>query len=311
MRSTLVGLAVASLSLLPAAVASAQPSRDATRLAAPTITSPVRLAATADGTVLVSDYREQRVFEMSPGDSRISRSFRVEGRPLALAFSQGLVYVGNETTRKIEVREPDGTLVRHFGPKDCEFGQPNDIAFDEGRRLAFVVDSGENVVQVFRRAFGTRELMIRTIPANGPDPSVLARPTALAVDPVRQEILVSDFGATELSIKPRVQVFDYSGNLVNSYSGKEGMTGYRFYRPQGLALVSGNRVFLADSYLGTVLVLDRATGSTLGTIGTYGTEPGKLALPLDVLVVAGTDDLLVANNWHGRVEVFPEGGAVR
>jgi DNA-binding beta-propeller fold protein YncE len=136
-------------------------------------------------------------------------------------------------------------------------------------------------------------------------------PTAIAFDPVRREILVSDYGEVDDFRDPRVQIFDESGNLVASISGKAGMIGYRFYRPQGLAVDAAGRILLVDAWSGQVLILDRTTGETVSTLGGYGTDPGELMLPLDLVIAGESSDVFVTNNRPGRIEVFAEGGALR
>jgi len=290
---------------------SALAQRDDGALTPPTLTAPLRMAATSNGTLLVTDHLTRRVFELDPADLSIQRSIRIDGRPLAVACGGGSIYVGNESTRRVDVLDMDGNLRHHLGGPECTFGQPNDIALDLKLGLVMVVDSTENTVKIFRTRLSESGSLVRTIPAT-PDPNVLAHPTAIAIDPEARQILVSDFGATESGIDPKVQVFDYSGNLLQTISGKSGMTGYRFSRPQGLALdAAGGRIFLTASWLGTVLVLDRATGSTLSTLGTYGSDPGQLALPVDIEILGPSHDVYVVSSRPGRIEVFPQGGAIR
>ena len=94
-------------------------------------------------------------------------------------------------------------------------------------------------------------------------------------------------------------------------SGKAGMMGNRFSKPQGLAVDDAGHIFLVDCWLGYVLVIDRASGGTLKTLGAYGTDPGQLALPLDVVVDLRSKDVAVTNNRPRRIEVFPKGGVVQ
>ncbi len=110
----------------------------------------------------------------------------------------------------------------------------------------------------------------------------------------------------------RVQIFDYAGNHLKSISGKAGMTKKRFSRPQGLAVDGQGHIFLVDCLIGRVLVLDRNTGATIKSLGTYGRSgaPGEMALPLDVVIDSRTKNVFVTNNRLGRIEVFVKGGLV-
>ena len=109
-----------------------------------------------------------------------------------------------------------------------------------------------------------------------------------------------------------VQIFDYDGNLLKTISGKIGMMGRRFSSPQGLAVDGLGHIFLVDCLIGRVLVLDRNTGATVKSLGTYGRSgaPGEMALPLDVVIDSRSKDVFVTNNHLGRIEVFVKGGLV-
>ena len=140
--------------------------------------------------------------------------------------------------------------------------------------------------------------------------SLLAKPTGIAVDVTRQEVLVADYGDTESGIYPRVQIFDYNGTLLSSISGRAGMMGNRFSRPQGLAVDGEGHIFMVASWLGRVMVFDREAGAELASLGTYGTDPGQLALPLDIVINADSKDVFVTNNRPRRVEVYVGGGVL-
>jgi len=86
------------------------------------------------------------------------------------------------------------------------------------------------------------------------------------------------------------------------------MLGSRFSRPQGLAVDDSGHVYVVDCFSGEVLVFDRFTGKLLKTVGSYGTNPGQLRLPLDLVVSQRSRDIYVTNNQMKRIEVFKEGG---
>ncbi len=130
----------------------------------------------------------------------------------------------------------------------------------------------------------------------------MTSPTGIAYDPLRSELLVSDYGNPSSRYPARIHVFDTAGNALTAFSGRTG----GFSRPQGMA-VAGDRLYVADGMLGSVLVLDRATGARLRALGTFGSGPGRLMLPLDVAVDAADGSIFVTNNRNNRVERFTEG----
>ena len=269
--------------------------------------SPIRIAHDGNG-LLVSDYVRRMILRYRKRDMRLMHSFRIGGKPLAVGALEGTIYVGNQTSGRVEAYERDGTFLFQLGGDGVQFTQPNDMAFERAARLAFVVDSQQKLVSVFDLSAAPGQL-IGTIPPGGPDPDVLTNPTAIAVDESRQQVLVSDFGAPQQWIRARIQIFDYDGNLLSSISGSSGMLGNRFTRPQGMALdQDAGRIFLVDAWIGQLLILDRDSGETLGSLGTYGFGPGELAMPLDVIRLRRSGRLFVTNNLNRRIEILSDGG---
>jgi DNA-binding beta-propeller fold protein YncE len=262
--------------------------------------APVRIALTSNRDLLVSDYQQQMILRMDGVNLAIHEAFRAEGRPLAIATdSEGRLYIGNETHQSVEVYDPKGRYLYELGFAQGIVKVPNDMAIDASRGLVFVVDSQEKNVKVF----DTQGPFRSTISGPGPAPYQLAHPTGIALDEGRREVLVSDYGDPEGGIPPRIQIYDYSGNYLGTISGED-----RFSRPQGLAVDGSGRIFLVDCLLGQVLAFDRHTGALLKTLGSFGSDPGQLFLPLDLVLDDVSKDVFVTNNRPGRVEVFRGGG---
>ncbi len=273
--------------------------------------SPIRLAIARNGLLLVSDSRTRRIVKLNRGNLGVIGSFEVKGKPIAVAADGHKIYVGNTKTHRVEVYGKRGQLLYTLGGEGYEFQRPIDIAIDRARGHVFVVDGGAKLIEVFDVSTDPVGTLLRTIPAGGADPDVLTNPTAIAVDTTRQEVIVSDYGQLGVG-SARVQIFDYAGNHLKSISGKAGMMGKRFSRPQGLAVDCQGHIFLVDCFIGRVLVLNRNTGRTVKSLGTYGRSGalGEMALPLDVVVDPRTKDVFVTNNRLGRIEVFVKGGLV-
>lgn len=269
--------------------------------AAGSLRSPVRITAMDNGPLLVTDYTMQSVCMVNRVKLDVLRCFRIEGKPLAVAWANGHVYVGNETSGAVEVYNPAGKWQFDLGGGKGEIRQPNDMAVDEKSGKLFVADGHEKNIKVFSLD-GAR---LSTITGTPGGDGRLVNPTGIALDAARGEVLVSDYGNPALSFPAWIHVFDYAGNYVSGIPGRTG----GFSRPQGLA-VDGDRLFVADGMLGSVLVFDRATGTRVKTLGTFGAGPGQLMLPLDVVVDPAAGDVFVTNNRNGRVERLAEGGLV-
>ena len=279
------------------------PIRGSKRPKAIPFNAPVRLAKAGSRRIYLTDSEQRRVLRLEGQHLRAVHAFNVSGVPLGIAWFDGKLYVGSETYHRVDVYDEEGNWLHHLGSPVATFGKPTDIAIDSSGTRAYVVDGEEKVVKVFELESETGS-QIGTIPSGGPSESLLANPTGIALDEVRGEVLVSDFGNPLAWVYARVQVFDYAGNLLQTISGREGMMGNRFSRPQGLAVDGEGHIFLVESLLGTVFVLDRVSGATLATIGEYGFAEGQLALPLDVMFDGRQQALYVTNHLHGSVEVL-------
>lgn len=266
--------------------------------------SPTRIAFGADGNLLVTDYRLKMLLTVNRKSMEVIRWFPTNGKPLGVAYAKGHIYIGNETGGCIDVYNLAGKKRFSFKAGNQPLQRPTDLAVDTKAKKLFVAEGYEKAVKVF----DLKGQLLQTIPVNAPDPDVLANPTGIAVDTVKKEIFVSDYGDTSLYVKPRIQIFNYAGELVGTISGKAGMFGTRFSRPQGLTIDRSGHVFLVECYASEILVFDRSSGSLLNTLGGYGTDPGQLRLPLDIVMDASTKNLYITNNRGANIEVFAEGG---
>ncbi len=288
--SVLVGFALAS-------AAYAQPRQ---------LKSPNRIALLPSGHLLVSDHRLQGVAVWNPRRQSVVRVIRIPGRAIGIAAGWNRIFVGSELTGSVDVYNLGGRLLYVLGGEDGQIVRPSDIALDLERGLVFVSDSGAGKVLVY----DYRGPLLRTLPAPG-EPVRLEQPTGLAVNPIRGEVLVSDFGkAGWFSMRAWVRIYDYDGNHLGSISGSGQLREFRFSRPQGIASTEQGLIYVVDSLSGRVIVFERETLQGVAIIGELGQGPGQLYLPLDALVAPRSGNLYVTSNRTARVEVFSGGGAL-
>jgi DNA-binding beta-propeller fold protein YncE len=265
--------------------------------------SPVRITQTSSGDVWVADSKRQALVQVGSNPKDKYTVLSVPGRPVSVAHGWGKFFVGNEVTQSVDVLNKKGRLLFILGGKRFHIARPSDIAIDEELGLIFVSDSATARIWVFDQ----EGELLRTLPAAGETP--LYRPTGLAVDPGRGEVLVSDFG-DRLDPTATVSIYDYEGVFKTSIDGSAGCNSFgcvgsfNFSRPQGLTVDSTGLIYLVDSVLGQVLVFDRETLEGVGTIGEIGSGPGQLMLPLDLIIDKKTGDLQVTDNRNRRLEVF-------
>lgn len=262
--------------------------------------SPVRLALTPEGAVLVTDSRLGIVAEVDPTSLAAVAGAAITGKPLAVGFLDGRIYVGNAAARTVDVLDALGSPVTSFGRGAV--GHPSDLAVDAALGQLFVVDGVARAVKVFDR----NGRLLRTLGSG----ATFQAPIGVAVDTARREVLVTDYGNPDASLAAAVKIFDYDGNFLAEISGKGtcgslGCSG-GFSRPQGLA-VHGGRIYMADGLLAAVLVFDRATLARDTVLGGRGVPP-NLRMPSDVAIGAN-GDVYVVSNVAGHVEVFRQAAA--
>ncbi|MEE8308582.1 MAG: 6-bladed beta-propeller, partial [Gammaproteobacteria bacterium] len=265
--------------------------------------SPIRIAhGAAAGEILVSDSRLQAVISNATDKKGRQVKISVPGRPVSVAYGWERYFVGNESTQTVDVLNKKGRRLYTLGGKNFLIQRPSDIAVDIDQELVFVTDPINARVLVFHRDGD----LINTLPAAGQPPLYL--PSGITVDPVRGEVLVSDFGSGS---EATINIYDYSGALLAQIFGNAGCGWFscatgpgNFSRPQGLVVNEQGLIYVVDSFRSQVLVFDRETLQGIEVIGTQGTGAGDLLLPLDILIEPQSKDLYVTSNRTKRVEVF-------
>lgn len=262
---------------------------------------PTRLAFGPLGYLYVTDARVGSVFIYDPNLVLLGELKGFE-KPLGLAIdTDGLIYIGSNRLDNVEVYGLDGRKVKTIGQGRIKM--PNDLAFDADGNL-HVVDSVSNVVWVY-----------------DPNGKLLRNMGNALLDfPVDVDIAYFDDGSGSMvgevyvgdQGNSRVRVFDLQGNLLRHYGGipkaggMMGSTWYwkgRFVKMQSLAVDSLGQVHVADCYMNKVQILERSTGTYVSSYGSYGTEPGKLNVPLDI-AIDQYGRVVVANSGNARVEII-------
>ena len=259
--------------------------------------SPIRIAEGPGGNLLVSDHTQKSVFFVSKKNGKIIKGFPVTGHPLGVAYHNGSVFVGNSSLKRIQVFTQSGILKFTFTRL---VKKPNDIAIHTASRRLYVTDSQRWNVKVFNL---DGDFLFK-IEQN------LKAPTGIAIDDVNDILWVSDNGKVATGIRPTIQAYDLDGNPLGAISSKMGMFGGRFSRPQGLAVNSSGYVLMVDSYSSEVLVFSGLSGNLMKTISGFGTGPGKMQLPYDIVLERHSNDLFVTNNRMKKIEIFRNGGSL-
>ncbi|WP_243322180.1 NHL repeat-containing protein [Geothrix sp. SG200] len=254
--------------------------------------APVRLATDSAGRLFVADPR-LGVITVRDEAGRFLGAKWGFAQPLGIAVDpSGRIFVCEAGKGRVSIFTPGWVPAGYLGQGDGEFQMPNHLQITPNG-LVYVVDSQANQVKVY----GPGNQLVRQIGTTGALAGQFNFPTGVAVAP-SGEIFVSDQG------NERIQVFDANGTFLRKFGGLLGMIGTNttFGRVQGLLADAQGRIYLADSFRGVVVVVT-ATGTVLGNLGSFGSDPGQLQGPAS-LAIDRNNRLLVAAPGNTRVEVY-------
>jgi len=205
----------------------------------------------------------------------------------AAADADGNVFVTDSKRATVTSFAPDGRR-RYSLPGT--FVRPTGIAFDAGRNLLYITDTGAHSIITCapdgssRRDFGTR----------GGGQGEFNFPTSirLAADSALYVVDAMNF---------RVQRLDRSGTF-HAMFGRLGDGSGNFSRPKGIALDPDGHVYVVDALFDAVQIFDR-DGTFLLAFGEPGRGAGQFWLPSGIAIDPdGT--IYVADAYNARVQVF-------
>jgi len=200
---------------------------------------------------------------------------------------------------RIYVADPGRQAVFVFDERNSHFSMWNEnslgipllspvgLAVHDGR--VFISDSEQGVVLVLDNQ---GEFLYRI------GDNSLKRPTGIAVDTERRELIVSDTDASE------IRLFDLDGTPKQSI-GSPGSAVGQFNRPT-FVHYHANRVYVTDSLNARLQVIDRTDGSAI-TIGKRGLYVGNFARPKGI-AVDFDGNIYVTESYYDFVLIFnPQG----
>ena len=240
---------------------------------------PARIANMADGFAVTNS--AQKEIYLYKADGSIYNIINANKRITGIAVHLNTIYVGNRTDKRIDAYLTNGVLQKSFGTVSF----PNDMVVANNK--LYVTDTSANKVLVYDLDGNLQTTW-----------TGFNAPTCIDYNPITSEIMVCDY------LDRRVEFYGLDG-LFKRYIEtvpKQGMMGRPQSAPQGVDVDSDGRIYVVDALWARVYVFLPGSGIPLKTIGEYGTGPGQLNNPIDILVKDG--NLLVTNSWNKRIEVL-------
>lgn len=168
-------------------------------------------------------------------------------KPRAIALGKGGdLVVADSRNDRIEIRHPDGTMVKRFGRRGTgkgDFHEPCGVATDKDGNI-FVADTFYTLAANDGLPWGRVEkfdasgsFQAEFGKAEGGNPNLYG-PRAVAVDP-QGRVWLSDTG------NGRILVYDNAGKFVKEV-GKKGANDLEFNEPFGIAFDSDGNAYVAD-----------------------------------------------------------------
>lgn len=269
------------------------------------VIAPVRLAMDTYGKLYVADPRNSGIMQYDSAGHLIKK-FSIKGaRGVAVTpYGDLVVTLGNSA---LVLNTDTGSTRFPLG----QFKQASGVAVDDAGQI-YIVDTLDSVVQVFSAS--GQPMPVKNSVAGMPTNSFgaassdgkLFLPTAIAYDKVAKQLVVSDTGNS------RLVFFDQDGGFIRTVGGRtQNGTAPVFTSPQSVSLEYTKsspqklqRIYVTDSYQSEVQIIDpEASGTYLGSIGSYGSTPGKLKVPVDTFFDAVTSRILITNG-AGDVTIY-------
>jgi DNA-binding beta-propeller fold protein YncE len=174
---------------------------------------------------------------------------------------------------------------------------PGGLAIDVENRFLYVVDTQNDVVDVFD---ADNFKLLRKLGVAGKkhlltDPGTFSLPTNVAVDK-DGDVYVTD------TLNDRVEIFDADGNFITMF-GKNGDGPGSLSRPKGIAVDSDQHIWIADAVQQRVKVFNRE-GQLLIYFGQAGNWPGQFSALYDIAIDRKFNRVVTSEQFPGRVQMF-------
>jgi streptogramin lyase len=257
------------------------------------------LAVDSKGLIYAADQGVSAIFIFNPvtagveliGNGRQAHFGAVSG--LAIDDNDRL-FVTDVGLHRVDVFSPAHHLEATFGAD--VLAKPSGVAIDTGNRFLYVVDTQNDVVDVFD---ADSFKLLRKIGTPGKNhtlttPGNFSLPIGVAVDK-DSNVYVTD------TFNNRVEIFDADGDLLSTF-GKNGDGPRDFERPKGIAVDCDGHIWVADAAQDRVKVFNQE-GRLLIYFGQHGEYPGRF-MGINSIAIDKNNRVITSEIYPGRVQVF-------
>jgi sugar lactone lactonase YvrE len=261
---------------------------------------PYGVGIDSEGRIYAADQAVGAVFIFSPETKAVE--LIGNGKQAHFGMISGLALDDNDTlfVTDVKLHRVDvfakGThqLVSTFGGD--LLGDPSAIALDTENRFAYVVDTQNDVVDVFD---ADTYKFLRKIGTPGKkhtltNPGDFSLPEGVAVDN-DGNVYVAD------TFNNRVEIFDPDGEFISTF-GKNGDGPGHFERPKGIAIDCDGHIWVADAAQDRVKVFDNK-GRLLIYFGEHGEYPGRF-MGVYGIAIDKNNRVVTSETYPGRVQMF-------
>ena len=257
------------------------------------------VAVDSKNNIYAADQGVDAIFIFNPETKAVE--LIANGKQAHLGMISGLamddndrLFVADVKLHRVDVFNAKRQLEAAFGAE--VLATPASIAIDTENRFVYVVDTQNDVVDVFDadnfkllRKLGTPGQK-HTLTA----PGTFSLPEGVAVDK-DGNVYVTD------TFNDRVEIFDADGGFIRTF-GKNGDGPADFERPKGIAVDCDGHIWVADAAQDMVKVYNQE-GRLLIYFGQHGEYPGRF-MGIYGVTIDKNNRVITSETFPGRVQVF-------
>ena len=260
---------------------------------------PFGIAVDSKGKIYVADQSVGAIFIFSTENSDVELIRNKHEASFGLIY--GLAIDDNDRLFVTDLKLRHVAVINAKHQEEAAFGadvlgRPGGVAIDTENRLLYVVDTENDVVDVFD---ADSFKLLRHIGTPGKkhaltEPGTFSLPSSVAVDK-DGNVFVTD------TFNDRVEIFDADGNFISTF-GKNGDGPGYFERPKGIAIDGDGHIWVVDGAQDRVQVFNQE-GRLLIYFGEHGEWPGMFMQANDI-TIDKQNRVFVSEQFLGRVQMF-------